>query len=418
MKALGLPFGISLTFWLAIGFFRFLNEKVLSWLRFKRKKRSKHYKRSDIAVILPAHNEEKVIRSSIQSLKKSLDASQIYVVSDGSTDKTYRRARSEKCHVSKLEPGRGKAKALVYLLEKYRLMDKYKLIFVVDADTKIDQAFVPNALKMLKDPSIAVVFGSTEIYWHQHLAPSWQYYVIAYRERLNKILTYCLTYGQTWKYANVSFVVPGFAAMYKSEILRKLEIDTPGLLIEDFNLAFQLHKKKLGKIGYSSKMIGWDQHPNNLEDYWRQVRRWNIGFFQTVRKHKFWPSLFWLFLFVFTIEVFLNSIFILLLPFVLIFMWGYFAGGNSSFSEFLEVGFDIWPFGVISLGAILGIVLFLDYVITAIVGIINRKPQFLFYGLFFFFMHYVTAMILVSSIVPGFFGHSDGRWKPPSRWHE
>jgi hypothetical protein len=52
---------------------------------------------------------------------------------------------------------------------------------------------------------------------------------------------------------------------------------------------------------------------------------------------------------------------------------------------------------------------------TIIFGIMGRKPQFLFYGLFFFPMHYITALILLTSFIPGFFSKSDGRWISPKR---
>ena len=53
--------------------------------------------------------------------------------------------------------------------------------------------------------------------------------------------------------------------------------------------------------------------------------------------------------------------------------------------------------------------------IASIIGIIGKKPQMLFYGLFFIFMHFLTSLILLSSIYPGFFGKSDGKWVSPKR---
>ncbi len=410
MKASAWPIGISFAFWGIVGLIR------LIWQKFhpSRNYRKNTYSVSDIAVVLPAHNEETVIRHSIQAIKRSVDASQIYVVSDGSTDKTYQLARKEKCHVSKLEPGRGKARALVYLFKTHELFDRYKLIFIVDADTNIDTGFVPRALKLLNDPDIVAVFGSARIRWPQHIRPTWKYYLISYRERLNRTLQYFLIYGQTWKYTNASFVIPGFATIYRSDILSQLEIDTPNLLIEDFNLAFQVHKRKLGKIGYSPAMIGWDQHPDNLRDYWKQVRRWNIGFFQTVKMNRFWPSLFWLSLLVFSIEVILNSIFVLFLPLVVL----YIISGHLSgpiFEAYHRFYVTYGPFKGASLAVILIAVFLMDYISTTVIGLINKKPQFAIYGLFFFFMHYVTSLILLSSLIPGFFGKSDGRWISPAR---
>ena len=373
-------------------------------------------KSSDIAVIVPAHNEEPVIRACIKSLKHSLHKKQIYVVSDGSTDKTYRRARLEGCHVSYLTPGRGKAKAMIYLLERFRLFERYKLIFILDADTQIDPTFVPRALSLFENPDIAVIFGGARIHWPDHLIPTLKLYFVAYRERLNRMLQYLLIYAQTWKYTNVNYVIPGFCTIYRSKILRKLEIDTPGLLIEDFNLAFQLHKRKLGKIGHSIGLIGWDQHPDNLKDYWNQVRRWNIGFFQTIRKNGIWPSFFWLSLMVFTVEVMLNSIFMLILPILILFL---FVQPHAGVSPILDVFINAYrQFGFYRYLTIKGIVLgvfVIDYLFTVVIGFSHKKPQFAIYGLFFIFMHVITSLILVSSIIPGFFSSSEGKWTSPAR---
>lgn len=410
----GLPVGISTSVWFIIGILRLIVEEFIQHGK-SRFSKNKRFKKTDIAVLLPAHNEELVIKSCIQALTISLKASQIYVVSDGSIDQTYSKARQEGVHVSKLTPGRGKGRAMVYLLKRHRLFSKYKLIFIVDADTKIDKDFVKIALAIFNDPEIAVVFGSAQITWPKHILPRFGLYLIAYRERLNRMLQYFLIYGQTWKYTNVNYVIPGFATIYRSDVLRKLEIDRPGLLIEDFNLAFQLHKKKLGKIGYHPTMIGWDQHPDNLVEYWKQVRRWNIGFFQTVKINGIWPSFFWISLMVFTIEVFLNSIFILILPFIVLFLIALYFPEINSLQQFKSLYLSFGPYQNIKWIDIFATLIIFDYGMTVVIGLVHKKPQLIIYGLFFFFMHIVTSLILLSSLIPGFFSSSDGRWISPTR---
>jgi len=418
MKAFGSFFGPSFLFWFLMGIIRIISEKLA---KIKRKRVRNVYKASDIAAIVPAHNEELVIKSCIDFLKKSLDPSQIYVTSDGSHDKTYEIAKAQGVNAIELDPGRGKAKAIVYTIKSHQLFKRYKLIFIVDADTKIDRLFLKKALPVLNDRRMAVVFGKAAIYWPQHIIPSLKYYYIAYRERLNRILQYFLIYGMTWRFTNVNFVVPGFCALYRSDILKKLEIDTPGLLIEDFNLAFQLHKKQLGTIGYSPSSIGWDQHPDNLKDYWNQVRRWNIGFFQTVKMNGFWFSLFYIALLVFSVEVFLSAIYVLLLPFLLIYLFlSNVPGGsaNTLIQGYISLYQSFGPYKNVSLGDIFVWLFVFDYGTSVVIGLTHKKPQFIFYGLFFFVMHYVTSLILISSLIPGFFGKSLGRWSSPARRDE
>jgi len=414
MKLLGLPIGISSTFWFLIGVIRAISERFSK--RKKNRSRGRRLKLEDIAAIVPAHNEELVIRECIRSLKKVLQSKQVYVVSDGSSDKTYRRARMEGSHVSKLQPGRGKARAMIYLLNRFRLFKRYKLIFIIDADTMVDGKFIPNALEVLKDPEIGVVFGSPRILWPNHIIPNKKLYYVAYRDRLNRLLQIFYVFGQTWKYTNTNYVVPGFCTVYRSKVLKKLKLDTPGLLIEDFNLAFQLHRQKLGKIGHNFSLIAWDQYPNNLKDYWNQVLRWNIGFFQTVRKNGVWPSLFWLALLTFMLEVTLNALFTFSLPFlILFFIAKIVSSGSWLFSEYARLYMSIGPFQHISFRDLIFYLFVYDYAVTLIIGFAQKRPQYALYGLFFFFMHFVTSLILFSSIIPGFFQSSEGRWSSPSR---
>lgn len=404
---IGLPIGFSTTFWFLMGLLRTLSETFK--IPKPPPKKAKHSIK-DIAVLIPAHNEELVIRDCINALKQSLKAKQIYVISDGSTDNTYMLAKKEGCHVIGTAPGLGKARALLHLIETYNLYEKYKLIMIVDADTKIDKKFFSIALPFFNDPKFVAVFGSPRIRWQQHWIPQLRYYFISYRERLERILQFFLVYGQTWKYTNMINVIPGFATIYRSEILKQLPIDTPGILIEDFNLGFQVHKKNLGAVGYHPTIIGWDQHPDNFKDYWHQVRRWNIGFFQTVKVNGFWPSFFWFSMAFFTLEVLITSALILLLPLII-------AAKLFSFPlETIPYLMQILPIIDFNLFEIFIAIFYFDYLFTVVIAIMGRKPQMMFYGIFFFIMHYVTAIILFSSLIPGFFKSSDGRWVSPKRF--
>lgn len=410
----GFPIGISVAFWTTMGLLRFISERIP--FIGKKKAAKKPYKKTDIAAILPAHNEEKVIISTINAIRTRLRARQIYVASDGSTDKTAERARTTGVAVAEITPGVGKAKAMKYLLEHFELFRKYKLIFIIDADTQVDTDFIPNALELFRDPAIAVVFARPEIPWPQHMIPRLKYYFIGYRERLNKLLWLMLIYGQTWRHTNAMYVIPGFCTIYRSDVLSKLEIDTPGLLIEDFNLAFQLYKKKLGKIGHTKHLWGWDQHPDNLPDYWKQVKRWNIGFFQTLRKNGVWPSLFCTAVLLFTVEVFIHSIFLLILPvyiYYLIYPTDYFR--PIVVTKFVNIAGFVGLFEHQPALQLIFNIFIIDYLYSVFIGISYKKPQLFFYGLFYFFMHYVTSLILISSLIPGFFSSSHGRWVSPRR---
>lgn len=418
----GLPMSISFVLWSFIGLLRFLWENF--WLRYIKPPKITAtfsvptYTPADIAAVIPAHNEELVITRCIRALRHGLPANQIHVASDGSSDRTYELAVAERVNVENIQPGKGKMKALTHLINKYNLYANYKFIFIVDADTQIDKHFVPRALKMFnQDQGLAVVFGAVRITnFPNHIIPRLRYYFIAYRERLTRMLQVFYTYGQTWKYTNVSYVVPGYATMYKSHILQHLGLETPGLLIEDFHLAFQLHKQKLGTAGYQSNIIGWDQAPDNLRDYWWQVTRWNIGYFQTVKINGFWPSFFWLTHGLFSMEIWLHTVFLLVLPVHIFFLsTKFFVSAHPLLASF-AASYPAWsPFPYETLRDIFLFIFVYDYLVSCIAGILLKRPMYFFYGLFFFVLHYLTAFILISSAYFGFTSFSEGRWKPPTR---
>ena len=109
-----------------------------------------------------------------------------------------------------------------------------------------------------------------------------------------------------------------------------------------------------------------------------------------------------------------NSFFIFFLPLYLLSLaFGYYHLQPIGLEY---INFSLSPIiGGISLFDIFISVFVIDYILTIIIGLVNKKPQYLFYGIFFIFMHYITSLILVSSIVPGFFGKSSGRWTSPKR---
>src|SRR5699024_1135322 len=66
--------------------------------------------------------------------------------------------------------------------------------------------------------------------------------------------------------------------------------------------------KRLGKIAFHPSVNATTQEPDNLGDYLRQIKRWNLGFWQTLRRHGLWPSGFCAALVLFVTEVLVASI--------------------------------------------------------------------------------------------------------------
>lgn len=415
----GFPFSISFLIWGLIGIIRFLIERAIRPYKHQEygAPNSDRFYLDNIrkvAVCLPAHNEELVIQDTIDSIKPIIPIEHCFVVSDNSDDKTVQIARNNGCKVLDLKTPHGKAKALEALLDHFKILEKFNFVLFVDADTTVNRNYLKYALPVFQNPENVAIAAYAKNYW---IEPKkffeWGYFITAYRVRLFYILQLFLMYAQTFRYTNVLGVIPGFAAMYRTDTLKKLRLYIPGLAIEDFNMAFQVHKYRLGNIVHYREIFAVAKGPSSLDDYRKQITRWNIGFFQTVRRWGIWPSFFWLSLGVFTLEVLLNSLFFVFLPIIIVYLTAVplFAGiidpTFMTISDFINENYiTFW-------GIILG-VLIIDYCFTILTAIFERKPIILFYGLGFLFFRIFDSLVFLTTF-HGLFTKSSGIWKSPKR---
>jgi biofilm PGA synthesis N-glycosyltransferase PgaC len=282
------------------------------------------------------------------------------------------------------------------------------VVLILDADAQPTPNYLEHALPLFDDPEVAAVAGHATAVWYSHRLPRPSMLCVAYRVRLYRVTQALMRYGQTWKHSNVSFIVPGFASMYRCSVLPHIDIDAPGLIIEDFNMTFELHHKRLGKIAYSPKACGFSHEPLGLRDYVRQVRRWYLGFWQTIRRHGFWPSAFWLSLGTFVVEMLLQSVACLLVPLLL--AWFTFGPAEPvtlwlpQMGEVEVTAMDLW----------IGVFL-LDYFITFLVSTVEKKRILLLYGLGFPLLRWIDAFLFLYTLPLAFAEKSDGRWVSPRR---
>jgi 1,2-diacylglycerol 3-beta-glucosyltransferase len=135
-----------------------------------------HGPRPAVALIVPAHNEEAVIRDTLESLTSlDYDRYAVIVVNDGSTDATAEEARAfeatGRVHVVDRPPqlaGRGKG---AVLNEGYRVLNRLLekqdplvagfgddvLVGVVDADGHLEPDALDHVARLFADPRVAGV---------------------------------------------------------------------------------------------------------------------------------------------------------------------------------------------------------------------------------------------------------------------
>ena len=109
------------------------------------------YQEKTIAVVVPAFNEERLLGRVLETLPDFVD--RIYVVDDGSTDRTYevavsyqnRRELAQRLHVLRHERNRGVG-AAIYTGYKAALADGCDVVVVMAGDAQMDPADLPRLI--------------------------------------------------------------------------------------------------------------------------------------------------------------------------------------------------------------------------------------------------------------------------------
>lgn len=405
-------YGFNFLFWGFVGGIRVLEETIKKLFTTKKKQEVKNVITKDqVAALVPAHNEELVIAKTIDALSKLLDIKNIHVVSDGSSDKTGEIVRSFGVNLLELNPGKGKAGALEYAVKYFEIQKNFKAIVIVDADTRLIENYFEHALPLFNDDDVVAVAGYAKTMWHPESLNWKQKLVVLHRDRMYFLFQRFVKFGQTWKFANVAHIVPGFASMYRTSVLDKVNMNPSGLVIEDFNMTFEVHHNKLGRITHNTKVVAYTQDPDNLGDYYRQIKRWHLGFWQTIRLHKMWFSKFWFFMALTLIESVIGSLVFLLMPIllVLVMLFAYLPLKEL-------IAFEMYEW--INLNMILlslFAIWFFDYTLSIIAAIGQKRKEYLIFGPFFIFLKFVDAVAFLFAIPKAFFTKSNGKWVSPTR---
>ncbi|WP_017572958.1 glycosyltransferase family 2 protein [Nocardiopsis halotolerans] len=370
---------------------------------------------ASLAVIIPAHNEEPVIGGAIASAMGLFNRWDVYVVSDSSKDSTAQIAAKTGVNVLELLTNRGKAGAIEAVIEEFALTENYDGVLILDADTELDPGYVEGARRQLADPSVAAVAGFVVSEWKPRERGFVGRMISAYRDRLYFMLQYLMRFGQTWRHANTAFIVPGFASVYRSEALREIDVNPKGLVIEDFNMTFEVHHKRLGRVSMNPDTKAYSQDPFTFRDYYKQVTRWTLGFWQTVRRHRLWPSVFCACLALYILEVVLVSATLLVTVVVGLFVLvgtvgGEFFMGLPYLGEAFTTVTAFLPLLAIAIGLFIP-----DYMLTCLMAAIRRRPSYLLYGLLFLPIRMVDAYLTLRMIPKAWTTESDGRWSSPDR---
>jgi biofilm PGA synthesis N-glycosyltransferase PgaC len=424
-----LVIGVNFVLWGSVGFLRLCDEGIGRWLSRASDRRAarsgprrlsvvggRHPQRltvDDIAVLMAAHDEELVIEHSLRCIGALVPIQNVHVVSDFSTDRTVELARRTGARVLETQTNVGKAGALQAGIEHFGLTRRFAAVLILDADTQLDRCYFDRALPLLDDPRVVAVAGCAQTRWHPKDQSLLGAMIVAHRQRIYTLTQRLLKYGQTWRGLNATHIVPGFASIYRSRALEQIEINPSGLVIEDFNMTFEIHAKRLGRVAFTPGACAYTQDPDRYGDYVRQIRRWALGLWQTVHRHRPRRGLFALVLAQLLGELLTSSVLFLLLPLVVLCLGAAELAtvAGFGFGADLSAGIrDHITLTVIALGILLP-----DYLLTCCVALLEKRPRYLYLGLFFVGMRVTDAAVALSTLPRAWRERSDGRWTSPTR---
>lgn len=373
---------------------------------------SMYFRSREVAVLIAAHDEQLVIADAVRAARALVPARNVFVVSDGSSDDTVGRAREAGATAWDLVPNRGKAGAIRAGLAHFRLAEKFPVLLLLDADSRPRPDYLRTGLPLFTDPDVVAVAGRATTA-ADATAGGMGEFLTSYRERTYVFTQYVHKFGQAARAADAVAIVPGFASMYRTDILDRIDIDAPGLSIEDFNMTFEVHAKRLGRIAFHPGCaVAETQDPAILRDYSAQMRRWSLGFWQTVRRHGVRRGLFWASVGVFALETLLSSLVLAaVLPLLLV-------AGAAALASVLLPGEAGTTAGTIAAflpaGPLAGGFLVADAAMTAFVCAVSRtrpRPWMLLFPL----MRVWDAVLCLRSLAAALGRPSDGRWRSPDR---
>jgi poly-beta-1,6-N-acetyl-D-glucosamine synthase len=366
-----------------------------------------------VAIVIAAHNEELVIEKTLDSAMSQVPRGQVYVASDGSTDATTELALRRGANVLDLNPNRGKAGAIVAAIDHFDLVERYDVVMLLDADTVLAADYLDSGLPLFDDPEIVAVAGRASTIFSPPPATAIGRILVTYRQRVYIAVQYLLKYGQASRLVNVVSIVPGFASMYRTRVVKSIDIDAPGLSIEDYNMTFEIHAKSLGRIAFNPRAaIAHTQDPDTLRDYAKQVRRWSLGFWQTLLRHGWHARLFFVVAWLSVIELVIACVMLVVTPPVALLSglsglfvdWGWDATGD------LRIFATTLPAWILVLG-----ILVPDVALSIATAILTRNARFLLYAPVFPLLRILDAVLTLIALRRALSGSSSGVWQSPQR---
>jgi cellulose synthase/poly-beta-1,6-N-acetylglucosamine synthase-like glycosyltransferase/peptidoglycan/xylan/chitin deacetylase (PgdA/CDA1 family)/spore germination protein YaaH len=233
-----------------------------------------------VAVLIPAYNEEKVIVRTIRSVMMSNYKNiRVIVIDDGSTDNTYQAAidaYSADIASGRLtvltKPNGGKADALNFAVD---WIDE-EIYIGIDADGVIAHDAITNMVCHFANPKIGAVAGNAKVGNRVNLWTRWQALEYITSQNFER---------RALDLFNVVMVVPGAIGAWRTKAVKDGGGYHTNTVAEDADLTMNLLEQGYEVI-YEDSALAFTEAPVNMNGLMRQRFRWSFGILQAIFKHR------------------------------------------------------------------------------------------------------------------------------------
>lgn len=238
-----------------------------------------------VTVLIPAHNEERYIAQTLDSVINSVyPASKlsVIVINDGSTDDTAKKVKqfikaySGSIAVRLLnQKNKGKAAALNRALKS---QVHSTLVFCLDADSQVTPRTIRNMVQHFRDQS--VVAGSSNVTIVENGS------ILSLAQRFEYLVCYQMKRAETL--CSIEYIIGGIGSMFRTAAVKKVGLYDTNTQTEDIDLTLKLidtHGNKNTRFIHAADAITYTHPALTMQSLMAQRLRWKYGRWQTFLKH-------------------------------------------------------------------------------------------------------------------------------------
>ncbi len=245
-------------------------------------RRGKHSMLFPVGIVVPARNEEGLIGDCVRAIDEAVadypEQCTVYVVENGSTDRTLEEARAairEARHVRGVllqgEP-KGKAYALNYGLRHVT----EEIVLRIDADTLVTRSVLFGLIRHFGDQSVGGASGMplprVQSSWICRMRALEVYYQVGFKRA-------------GYNAVDAIGVLPGALVAYRRDLLVKLNGFAEGVNGEDADMTI-----RVGRLGYrivsDASVKAYTEMPSTFAYLREQRMRWARGTYHTLARNK------------------------------------------------------------------------------------------------------------------------------------